>query len=101
MNFVLPEKTITQYGIRGHIFADTGSIATLSGGVPVAERLDTFWNQWRLSVGLGVKVPVGAAGFFEVNYAHPLKMYGDDVARPGLQIGFSSDPYLCMRPSSM
>ena len=101
VNFVLPEKTITKYGIRGHIFADTGSIATLSGGAPAAERLDTFWNQWRLSVGLGVKVPIGMAGHFELNYAQPLTMFGSDVARSGLQIGFSTDPYLCVRPSSM
>lgn len=101
VNFALPQETLRAYGIQGHIFGDTGSVTMLSGREPAAEALDTFWNQWRLAVGLGVKLPFGRIGNLELNYVQPLSAFGHDLTRPGLQIGFSSDAYLCNRPSQM
>jgi hypothetical protein len=101
VNFAMPQEALRNYGVHGHIFADTGSITLLSGEAPAAERLEAFWNQWRLAVGMGIKVPFGLAGHFEVNFVQPLASYGEDAVRPGLQVGFSSDPYLRTPPSTM
>ena len=101
VNFALPHENLRQYGIQGHIFGDTGSITMLSGGANTAQRLDDFWNQWRLAVGLGIKIPFGMAGHLEANFVQPLSKFDSDLARPGFQLGFSSDPYLCVRPANM
>ena len=100
VNFALPQEGLRRYGVHGHIFADTGSITTLAGGAPLAERLDAFWNQWRLAVGMGIKIPFSMAGHFELNFGQTLTKFDGDIARPGLQMGFSTDPYACVRPAN-
>ena len=101
VNFLLPQETLRRLGVQGHIFADTGNITPLSGATPLSQRLDDFWNKWRLSAGLGLKLPVGSVGHIELNFVQTLARYGSDVAKPGFEIGFSSDPYQRVRPSAM
>jgi outer membrane protein insertion porin family len=101
VNFALPQAALEQFGVQGHIFADTGSITRLSGKESAASRLDSFWNQWRLAVGFGIKIPFGIAGHMEANFVQTLSRFGQDVTKQGLQFGFSSDPYVRVPPRDM
>lgn len=101
VNFLLPQETLRRFGVQGHIFADTGNITPLSGPTPLSQRLDDFWNKWRLSAGMGLKLPVGRVGHIELNFVQTLARYGSDQAKPGFEIGFASDPYHRTPPSAM
>lgn len=98
VNFALPRDGLGQFGVQGHIFADTGTLGMLSGPGHVATKLESIWNEWRLAVGLGIRVPFGFAGHFEANFVQPLSNNALDRLNPGFQIGFSSDPYLTVPP---
>lgn len=84
--------------MHGHAFADTGSIAMLSGDRALTQSLDTFWNQWRLTFGAGIKVPFMSRGYFELNYVQVLKHFGSDQTVQGLQFGFAAEPYTPVQP---
>jgi hypothetical protein len=101
VNFVLPQKTLREYNVQGHIFVDSGTITPLSGPVPFSERLFDFWSRWRLSAGFGIKLPVGLAGHLEIDLVTALAQYGSDRVQQGLQFGFSSDPFLRTRPQNL
>lgn len=98
VNFALPGEALQRIGVHGHAFADTGSIAMLSGDKPVHQSLDTFWNQWRLTFGAGIKMPFMARGYFELNYVQVLKQFGQDQTVQGLQFGFAAEPYTPVPP---
>jgi outer membrane protein assembly factor BamA len=101
VSFALPMEALRNIGMRGTVFADTGSIAQISGQSSVHEGLSTFWNQWRLSMGVGIKVPFATHGHLEMNFVQTLKQFEGDRARTGFQIGFSADPYMCIPPRYM
>jgi outer membrane protein insertion porin family len=88
-------------GMHGHVFADSGSIARLSGKHQAPEGLQTFWDRWRLSFGAGIKLPFTRYGHFELNFVHVLKSHGRDQAVNGFQFGFAAEPYLATRPRDM
>jgi outer membrane protein insertion porin family len=94
VNFSLPGESLQRMGLHGHMFADTGSIARLFGKEQtVSDGFSRFWNEWRLSVGAGIRIPFTAQGFFELNFVQTLKKFGDDLPAPGLQFGFAAEPY--------
>jgi outer membrane protein assembly factor BamA len=96
--FALPVDALRNLGMRGMVFADTGSIAQLSGQASAHHGLNTFWNNWRLSMGVGVKIPFAAHGHLELNFVQTLKQFDGDRASSGLQIGFAAEPYTCIPP---
>lgn len=102
VQFAMPVKALHDAGVRGHIFADAGSIAQLAGTArPMQQNFEDFWNQWRMSFGVGLKVAMGVGGHFELNFVQLLKHYGHDRTRAGFQFGFSSAPYTQVPPYAM
>lgn len=100
VNFALPGETLQRLGVHGHVFADTGSVAKLFGqkDQTVSESFGKFLDEWRLSIGAGVRIPFTTQGFFELNFVQTVKKFGKDLAAPGLQFGFAAEPYTPIPP---
>lgn len=100
VNFALPLESLTAIGVRGQVFADTGSIAQLSDR-PMQQGFEQFWNQWRLSFGLGLRWSLALNGHLEINFVQALKSFGMDRLGPAFEVGFASEPYAAVPPSAL
>lgn len=98
IHFAAPLEALRKLGVRGTVFADTGSLAQVSGRASPHEGLDEFWNNWRLAMGVGARIPFAATGYLEVNFVQTLKQCSDDRRSASLQIGLSCEPYAVTPP---
>lgn len=100
VNFSLPGEALQKMGVHGHVFADTGSVAKLFGQKDraVSEGFGKFLDEWRLSIGAGIRIPFTTQGFFELNFVQTVKKFGKDLPSQGLQFGFAAEPYTPIPP---
>lgn len=94
LNFDLPWESTRNIGLRAHVFLNAGNTVLLAGsGLPLKDSLRNslrdLSSDIRCTSGVGLTMPVGALGDFEVNYCCPFRTQLTDRIRHGLQFGFT------------
>ncbi|KFK24968.1 hypothetical protein AALP_AA8G049200 [Arabis alpina] len=89
LSFDFPLKWFRDRGIHGHVFANAGNMAELSGNKYRDFSAPKFLETFRSSVGAGIVIPTSLFRM-ELNYCHILKKQAHDRAKSGFFMTFST-----------
>lgn len=89
LSFDLPLKLFRDSGIHGHVFVNSGNLASLSAGEFKNFSIRKFVETFRSSAGFGLVVPTKLFRM-EINYCYILKQFENDRGKTGIQFNFSS-----------